>query len=36
VWDAVGQALGQPLWRLWGGYRERVPVIAKAAFDRLG
>ena len=22
IWDAVGQALGQPLWRLWGGYHE--------------
>ena len=21
IWDAVGKALGQPLWRLWGGYR---------------
>ena len=28
VWDAVGKALGQPLWRLWGGYRDRVPMIA--------
>jgi L-alanine-DL-glutamate epimerase-like enolase superfamily enzyme len=28
IWDAVGKALGQPLWRLWGGYRERVPLIA--------
>lgn len=28
VWDAVGKALGQPLWRLWGGYRDRVPLIA--------
>ncbi len=27
IWDAVGQALGQPLWRLWGGYRDRVPMI---------
>ena len=27
VWDAVGRALGQPLWRLWGGYRDRVPMI---------
>lgn len=27
VWDAVGKALGQPLWRLWGGYRDRVPMI---------
>ena len=22
IWDAVGKALGQPLWRLWGGYRD--------------
>lgn len=28
IWDAVGKALGQPLWRLWGGFRERVPMIA--------
>jgi L-alanine-DL-glutamate epimerase-like enolase superfamily enzyme len=28
VWDAVGKALGQPLWRLWGGYRDSVEMIA--------
>jgi D-galactarolactone cycloisomerase len=28
VWDAVGKALNQPLWRLWGGYRDRIPLIA--------
>lgn len=28
LWDAVGKALQQPLWRLWGGYRRRLPVIA--------
>ena len=27
-WDAVGKALGQPLWRLWGGYRSEVPMIS--------
>ena len=27
IWDAVGKAVGQPLWRLWGGYGNRVPVI---------
>ncbi len=27
IWDAVGKALGQPLWRLWGGYRDRIQVI---------
>ena len=26
VWDAIGKALGQPLWRLWGGFRDRMPV----------
>jgi len=28
IWDAVGKALEQPLWRLWGGYRSRIPLIA--------
>jgi D-galactarolactone cycloisomerase len=28
IWDAVGKALGQPLWRLWGGFRDRVQMIA--------
>ncbi len=27
LWDAVGKALGQPLHRLWGGYRDSVQVI---------
>jgi D-galactarolactone cycloisomerase len=27
IWDAVGRALGLPLHRLWGGYRDSVPVI---------
>jgi D-galactarolactone cycloisomerase len=27
IWDAVGKVLEQPLHRLWGGYREIVPVI---------
>lgn len=27
IWDAVGKALGQPLHRLWGGYRDTLPVI---------
>lgn len=26
IWDAIGQALGQPLWRLWGGFRDQMPV----------
>jgi L-alanine-DL-glutamate epimerase-like enolase superfamily enzyme len=27
LWDAIGQALGTPLWKLWGGYRDSVPVL---------
>jgi L-alanine-DL-glutamate epimerase-like enolase superfamily enzyme len=27
VWDAVGKYCGQPLWKLWGGYRDRIPMI---------
>lgn len=27
IWDAVGKALGQPLHRLWGGYRDAMPII---------
>lgn len=26
IWDAIGKALGQPLWRLWGGYRDAISV----------
>jgi D-galactarolactone cycloisomerase len=32
IWDAVGKALGQPLWRLWGGYRRRVPIISSGGY----
>ncbi len=28
IWDAVGKALGMPLYRLWGGYRAALPLIA--------
>jgi D-galactarolactone cycloisomerase len=27
VWDAIGRAVGQPLWRLWGGHRSSIPMI---------
>lgn len=27
LWDAIGKALGMPLFRLWGGFRNQVPVI---------
>jgi D-galactarolactone cycloisomerase len=32
IWDAVGKAYGQPLWRLWGGYRRSLPIIAIAGY----
>jgi D-galactarolactone cycloisomerase len=28
IWDAIGKALDQPLWRLWGGYSSSLPMIA--------
>ena len=28
IWDLVGKALGQPLWKLWGGYGNSRPMIA--------
>jgi D-galactarolactone cycloisomerase len=27
IWDAIGKALNVPLWRLWGGYRDSLPMI---------
>jgi len=27
IWDAVGRALNAPLYRLWGGYRDKLPII---------
>jgi D-galactarolactone cycloisomerase len=32
VWDAVGKALGQPLYRLWGGSKAALPVLAIAGY----
>lgn len=28
IWDTVGKALEMPLYRLWGGYTDRLPMIA--------
>jgi len=36
LWDAVGKALAQPLWRLWGGYRSRLPMIAIGGYYDAG
>lgn len=36
VHDALGKALGQPLYKLWGGYRDSLPVIAIAGYYEEG
>jgi L-alanine-DL-glutamate epimerase-like enolase superfamily enzyme len=33
LWDLKGKALGQPVWRLLGGARERVPLYTTFGFD---
>ncbi|MCW5774232.1 MAG: mandelate racemase/muconate lactonizing enzyme family protein [Rhodospirillaceae bacterium] len=33
LWDIKGKALGQPLWRLFGGARNRVPLYATFGFS---
>jgi len=32
LWDIIGKVAKQPLWKLLGGYREKVPVYANCAF----
>lgn len=27
VWDAIGKCYGQPLWKIWGGFRNEIPMI---------
>ncbi|MFH1628759.1 MAG: mandelate racemase/muconate lactonizing enzyme family protein [Pseudomonadota bacterium] len=34
LWDALGKSLGQPVYKLLGGYRDRVPVIGTAGYFR--
>ena len=36
IWDAIGKALGQPLWRLWGGYRRAIPMISIGGYYGTG
>ena len=36
IWDAIGKALGQPLWRLWGGYRDTLPMITIGGYYGTG
>ncbi|UYN96145.1 MAG: mandelate racemase/muconate lactonizing enzyme family protein [Enhydrobacter sp.] len=34
LWDIKGKALGQPLWKLLGGHRRRVPTYASGSLRR--
>ena len=36
LWDIIGKACGQPLYRLWGGYPDRVPGYASCIELRPG
>ncbi len=36
MWDAIGKALGLPVYRLLGGYRDKVPVIAIGGYYQDG
>jgi D-arabinonate dehydratase len=36
MWDAIGKHLDVPLYRLWGGYRDSLPVIAIGGYYRPG
>jgi len=36
LWDAVGKALGAPLYKLWGGYAEKLPSICIAGYYEEG
>ncbi len=36
LWDALGKALGQPVWRLLGGHRDRVPAYAMVGWLNYG
>ena len=36
LWDALGKALNQPVYKLLGGFRDRVPVIAIGGYVMTG
>jgi D-galactarolactone cycloisomerase len=36
LWDAVGKALNAPLYKLWGGYSDRLPSICIAGYYEEG
>jgi D-galactarolactone cycloisomerase len=36
IWDAIGKALDQPLWRLWGGFRRKLQMISIGGYYGAG
>jgi len=36
VWDAFGKAVGLPLYQLWGGFRDTLPIIIIGGYYGLG
>ena len=36
LWDAVGRAAGKPLWQLWGGQPDPLPIYGSGCFRGLG
>ncbi len=36
LWDAVGRAQGKPLWQLWGGRPDPMPIYGSGCFRGLG